>query len=144
MLLVKGQSQVKGNYALTDLFLECENHICSLLFIDTPVVDPDPDIPVYQIALSKFTIPAAIAFSQKIRQTQECLSVFVDLKASQNLKYIGMMMAKVMILARTSDPDKRRIIITNYNDRFLPFIPDPAKQVQQEPMLLYQVRASID
>ena len=127
------------NSAMLDLFLERQNYICSALFINTDVFYSDPDIPSYQISLSKFTIPDVIALALKIRQKQACLSILVDLKASQNLRYIGMTMAKVMILARTSDPDKRRIIVTNYHEKYLPFIPDPAKQMQQEPILLFQV-----
>ena len=124
----------------TKLFLESRNHICSVVFINTDVVDTDHNMPSYHMILSKLTIPAAMALAQKIRHYQACLTVYVDMKASQNLRYIGMTMAKTMILARTSDPDKRRIIIANYHENYLPFIPDPAKQVQQEPIILLQVK----
>ena len=90
----------------------------------------------FHISTAKMSVMDVLRLSSVIRKRQSCLTTVVDLQNPRDFRSLAVGMTKAMLLARTSDADKRRIIVTNYGETFLPFVPDPQHQVQQEPIIL--------
>ena len=112
--------------------------LCSLRKYNQ-LIDFELETPSFHIAIDQLNEQRINRIKIEIRKTQTCLTTIVDMQESKNLKYIENTMNKALLLARTADGDKRRIVVTNYDYGNLPFVPDPRDQVQEEPVLLLKV-----